>query len=248
MAETLAIGSPPPLAELEAAGRVALFLDFDGTLVEIAPTPEAIHVPEGLAAKLESLSRRLSGRLALVSGRSTANIAAHLGAAAIARAGSHGAERIAADGARLGEEPPAFPADVEREMRGFAEEHGGVEYEAKSHGGALHYRAAPTLEDAVVAFAERQALLHGLWVKLGKRVVELVNRGADKGGAVRAFMGEEPFVGALPVFVGDDLTDEDGFRAVGELGGFGVIVGARAGTLARHSLGSPAKVLEWLEL
>ena len=133
-------------------------------------------------------------------------------------------------------------------MRAFAAARPGLEYEAKAFGGALHYRAAPELEDAAIAFAERQALLHGLWLKPGKCVVELVNRGADKGGAVRAFMEEEPFAGALPVFVGDDLTDEDGFRAVGELGGFGVIVGARAGTLARHSLESPAKVLEWLEL
>jgi trehalose 6-phosphate phosphatase len=248
MAETLAIGSPPPLGELVSRGAVALFLDFDGTLVDIAPTPDAIRVPEGLAARLEDLSRRLGGRLALVSGRSTTNIAAHLGAPAIARAGSHGSERVSADGSRLGAEPAVIPGAVEREVRAFAAGHAGIEYEEKSHGAALHYRAAPELEGAAITFAERQALLHGLWVKPGKRVVELVNRGADKGGAVRAFMGEEPFAGALPVFVGDDVTDEDGFRAAAELGGFGVIVGARAGTLARHCLESPAKVLEWLEL
>lgn len=242
------LGPPPPLSSLEAAGPVALFLDFDGTLVEIAPTPEAISVPAGLAARLEGLSRRLEGRLALVSGRSTANIAEHLGHPAIARAGSHGAERVTAGGMRLGAEPAPLPAEIGEAMRSFAAAHQGLGYEAKSHGAALHFRAAPKLEDTAIAFAERHAVLHGLWVKLGKGVVELVNQGADKAGAVHAFMGEEPFAGALPVFVGDDITDEDGFRAAEELGGFGIIVGARVGTLARHCLASPAKVHEWLGL
>jgi trehalose 6-phosphate phosphatase len=242
------LGEPPSLAALQAAGPVAVFLDFDGTLVEIAPTPAEIAVPEGLAARLEVLARRLDGRLALVSGRSTANIAAHLGTPAIARAGSHGIERVTADGARFGEEPAPLSPAIDDAMRIFAGAHRGIEYEAKKHGAALHFRAVPELEHAAVAFAERQAVLHGLWVKPGKFVIELVNQGADKAGAVRAFMGEEPFAGAMPVFVGDDVTDEDGFRAAGELGGFGVVVGARGGTLARYCLDSPAKVLEWLEL
>jgi trehalose 6-phosphate phosphatase len=133
-------------------------------------------------------------------------------------------------------------------MRAFADDHPGLIYEAKTHGAGLHFRLAPQLKDIAVAFAERQAMLHGLWVELGKQVVELVNQGADKAGAVRAFMAQRPFAGALPVFVGDDVTDEDGFRAAGELGGFGIVVGARAGTLARHCLVSPAKVHEWLGL
>lgn len=248
MVRSSELGPPPSLASLEAAGPVALFLDFDGTLVEIAPTPETISVPEGLAASLEGIARRLGGRLALVSGRSTANIAEHLGNPAIARAGSHGMERLTAGGSRLGPEPAPLSPAIGEAMRAFAGSHKGVEYEPKTHGAALHFRAAPELEHAAIAFAERQAVLHGLWVKLGKSVVELVNQGADKAGAVRAFMGGEPFAGALPVFVGDDVTDEDGFRAAGELGGFGIIVGAKEGTLARHCLNSPAKVHEWLGL
>lgn len=247
MLRTTELG-PPPLATLQAAGPVAVFLDFDGTLVEIAPTPESISVPATLANALENLSQRLGGRLALVSGRSTANIAAHLGHPAIARAGSHGIERLNANGDRLGPEPAPLPVAVGQAMQSFVDEHEGLVYEAKSHGAALHSRAAPHLQDIAVAFAERQALLHGLWVKLGKNVVEVVDQGVDKAGAVRAFMATEPFAGALPVFVGDDVTDEDGFRAVAELGGFGIIVGARAGTLARHSLENPARVYEWLQL
>lgn len=248
MARTADPGPPPSLAKLQASGPVALFLDFDGTLVEIAPTPETILVPQGLATRLEVLSRRLGGRLALVSGRSTANIAAHLGSLAVARAGSHGVERVDARGARIGSAPARLPAEITEAMQAFAAEHAGVECELKSLGAALHYRAAPQHEHAAIAFAERQAVMHGLWVKLGKCVVELVNRGVDKASAVRAFMGEEPFAGAVPVFVGDDVTDEDGFRAARELGGFGVVVGARDGTLASHSLQSPAKVHEWLQL
>ena len=248
MADSPELGPPPALAVLEAAGPVALFLDFDGTLIEIASAPEAIAVPVGLAGRLEALSRRLGGRLALVSGRSTANIAVHLGVLGIARAGSHGLERITSAGARLGPEPAPIPAAIGEAMETFARAHPGIEYEPKSHGAALHYRAAPALEADAIAFAERQAIMHGLWVKLGKFVVELVNHGADKAAAVRAFMEAQPFAGALPVFIGDDLTDEDGFRAAGELGGCGIVVGARAGTLARHCLDSPAKVHEWLHL
>ena len=181
---------------------MALFLDFDGTLVEIAPTPETILVPAGLAGRLESLSHRLGGRLALVSGRSTANIAAHLGTLAVARAGSHGVERVNAQGRPIGPDPAPLPAELANAMRSFAAGHPGVEYEAKSLGAALHYRAAPQHEHAAITFAERQAVSHGLWVKLGKCVVELVNRGVDKASAVRAFMAEEPFAGALPVFIG----------------------------------------------
>ncbi|HEX7711024.1 MAG TPA: trehalose-phosphatase [Sphingomonadaceae bacterium] len=248
MARTADPGPPPSLAELQASGPVALFLDFDGTLVEIAPTPETILVPAGLAGRLESLSHRLGGRLALVSGRSTANIAAHLGTLAVARAGSHGVERVNAQGRPIGPDPAPLPAELANAMRSFAAGHPGVEYEAKSLGAALHYRAAPQHEHAAITFAERQAVSHGLWVKLGKCVVELVNRGVDKASAVRAFMAEEPFAGALPVFIGDDVTDEDGFRAARELGGFGIVVGARDGTLARHCLECPAKVHEWLRL
>lgn len=248
MIDAGAIGAPPPLGELAGAGPVALFLDFDGTLVEIAPAPDAISVPRALARRLERLSERLGGRLALVSGRSAVDIASHIGAPAIARAGSHGVERLRADGSPIGAEPVPLPGEIEQAVHDFADARPGARFERKSHGAALHFRAAPELEAEAIAFAEELALRHGLWVKLGKCVVELVQPGADKAGAVRAFMAEEPFAGSLPIFVGDDITDEDGFRAAREMGGFGVIVGARTDTLAKYRLASPAKVHEWLEL
>lgn len=248
MLESAVFGSPPPLSDLSADRPVALFLDFDGTLIDIAPSPEAIVVPGGMAAGLERLARRLEGRLALVSGRSVENISAHLGISNIAIAGSHGAELFGADGQRIGPPAAAFPEDVKTALFTYAAQADGLEYEAKSHGAALHYRAAPAREDETRAFAEEIADIHGMAVKYGKCVVEIVHKGADKGNAVRAFMQERTFSDAVPVFLGDDITDEDGFRAAGLHGGFGVIVGERNDTLARYRLISPAGVHEWLGL
>ena len=248
MVQTVTTGSPPPLHLINADTKVALFLDFDGTLIEIASGPDAIAVPEGLAARLEALSRRYDGRIALVSGRSVANIAQHLGPVAIARAGSHGGERLLADGSLLGAAPAAIPDEATDALRAYAGLYDGLEFEAKSHGAALHYRAAPQLEALATGFAGKLAATYGLVMKLGKCVVELVNPGIDKAAAVRAFMDEAAFDGAMPIFVGDDITDEDGFRAANELGGFGVIVGDRPDTAARYRLETPAKVIEWLKL
>ncbi|MBO9602475.1 MAG: trehalose-phosphatase [Novosphingobium sp.] len=239
---------PPPLGAIRAKGPVALFLDFDGTLVEIAPTPDAILVPRELAGQLEAMAGRNEGRLALVSGRSVEDVAGHLGPASIALAGSHGLERFRADGSALEPRPATLPPGVAEAVRDFVKRRPGLAYEAKSHGAALHYRAAPQLEAAVLAFAEKLAAEHGLAVKRGKCVAELVPRGADKAAAVRAFMGEKAFHGALPIFIGDDVTDEDGFRAATELGGFGIIVGERLSALARYRLATPAEVHQWLEL
>lgn len=238
---------PPTLDQLSAGGSVALFVDFDGTLVDIAATPDAIAVPPALGRKLADLSDRLGGRLAVISGRPIEDLETHCGALRIACAGSHGAVvRTAADAA------PAFLADplpdeIASAVARFAREQ-GVAYEAKLHGAALHSRSAPHLEEDSAQFLETLAERHGLAVKRGKRVVELVNRGCDKGAAVRAFMAGPPFAGAPPAFVGDDLTDEDGFAACAELGGFGVAVGDRPSCGARYRLADPAQVREWLQL
>ncbi|MGY8974592.1 MAG: trehalose-phosphatase, partial [Sphingomonadales bacterium] len=138
---------PPPLAQLLASGPAALFLDFDGTLVEIAPRPGDIHVPDGLLGRLHALRDRLDGRLALVSGRALDDLTGHLGQPAICRAGSHGASRFLADGTRLGDEPQRLSDAAIAELRAFAEAH-GLFYETKTHGGALHFRAAPEKREA----------------------------------------------------------------------------------------------------
>lgn len=247
MAEPATLAAPPALAELCADGKITIFLDFDGTLVEIADTPDGIAVPAGLARELESLAEALEGRLALVSGRALDNIEQHIGKTALAKAGSHGASRLAADGTRLGDEPDPLPGPVMNELREFTGSR-SFDLEVKQHGAAIHYRSAPEREGEARVFAKELADGHGLAIKCGKCVVELVHPGSGKDGAVHAFMREEPFAGTTPVFIGDDITDEDGFRAAAELGGFGIIVGERTGTLAKYRLETVRDVHQWLKL
>lgn len=238
---------PPALAELRGQGPISLFLDFDGTLVELADLPTSISVPDRLGARLEELADRLSGRLALVSGRSLPDLQSFLGNPALARAGSHGLARTLADGAVLGEAPESLPEGARTSVEEFAVANRFV-LERKPHGVALHYRTTPGLESAGLEFAEHLARLHGLQMKRGSCVIELVSRDADKGRAVRAFMDIEPFAGSRPVFIGDDITDEDGFAAVSALGGFGIIVGHRQPTAATHRLANVSAVHSWLGL
>ena len=242
-----ALPAPPSLRDLSDARPLALFLDFDGTLVDLAPGPDQIVVPPRLVTALNALSERLDGRLALVSGRAIVDLEKHLGPLELARAGSHGADCRLADGTVLGAAPAGLAAAALAELAAFAEAEGFVR-EDKPHGGALHYRHDPALENKGLAFAETFAARHGLGVKRGKCVIEFVATGADKGRAVAALMAEPPFIGALPIFVGDDVTDEDGFRAAGNFEGFGVLVGERDESVARYGLSRPADVYRWLEI
>ncbi len=239
--------SPPGFAALAESQDVALFLDFDGTLVELAATPDGIHVPQNLAKSLHALSDRLDGRLALVSGRAIVDLEQHLGPMSIAKAGSHGGDCRGADGNNIGDIPSGLPPELLARVAEFARQR-GFSLEDKPHGAALHYRSDPSLEDEGVEFARAMAQEGDLDIKRGKCVIELVGRGANKGSALRGFMECAPFAGAVPVFVGDDITDEDGMRAARDLGGFGVLVGQREPTVAKYGLASPAAVHHWLEL
>lgn len=247
MARRSSLPPPPSLAELLAQGQIALFLDFDGTLVDIAPEPGAIEVPPMLAQKLHDLRERLEGRLALVTGRALDDLASHLGDVKICRAGSHGASRLLPNGSRLGAEPDPLSGACIEELREFAGQH-DLYYETKSHGGAIHFRGKPEHAEPTLSFAREIADRYELCVTSGKGVAELVRPGADKGGAVRAFMGEEPFAGTIPVFIGDDTTDEDGMRAAIEFAGFGIAVGERDSEAARYHLFDVKAVHDWLDL
>lgn len=226
---------------------MSLFLDFDGTLVDLAPTPDGIHVPDHLAAALHRLAAEMDGRLALVSGRAISDIEKYLGQLSIARAGSHGSDCRAADGAALGAAPQGLSDAALAEIVEFAEA-SGFAREDKPHGAALHYRHDPSLEADGIAFAEKFAEHHGLAVKRGKCVIEFVIPGSDKGKAVAAFMAEAPFAGSTPIFVGDDVTDEDGFEAARAAGGFGIIVGERDSAAAQYRLADTTSVHQWLGL
>ena len=234
---------PPPADLLDGA---ALFLDFDGTLVELAETPDSIRVSPQLAPLLNRLHRGLDGRLAIVSGRSIADLERHLPLSGVAFSGSHGIELRLPDGTRLPLSVPIGLEDVQARVLSFAECDSALLVEEKPVGIALHYRQAPDRAEAAERFMEALAAERGWTVQRGNMVVELRPTGATKGDAIRAFMTEPDFEGARPVFVGDDLTDEHGFEAAADLGGAGILVGPERPTAARFRLDSVAAVGAWL--
>jgi trehalose 6-phosphate phosphatase len=230
-----------PAALLSLPDRAALLLDLDGTLLDIAPTPAEVVVPPGLSPMLRSLRARLGEALAVVSGRPVEEVEALLGDAPYAIAGEHGAAVRRCPGGPLerpplAEVPPAWLAAA----AGLAAATEGVLLERKSHGFVLHYRrqpaAGPALREALAAIlGARSALFtimpaHMAW--------EVKPTGVDKGVAVRGLMERPPFVGRTPVYVGDDVTDEDGLRAACQLGGIGYRVG--------EAFGDAAGVRAWL--
>jgi trehalose 6-phosphate phosphatase len=231
---------PPPL------GRdTALFLDFDGTLVALAPTPEAIEIPPALAGLLEDLRDQLGGALAVVSGRQIDAIDRFLAPLRLPAAGEHGVQRRDSQG-RMQEQhaPDLVPIlDIANEL---ARVHEGLLVERKHAAIALHYRLAPQLE-AVCRDAMSRAIAGRPLLELlhGKFVFEVKPTGVNKGIAIEAFMTEAPFAGRLPVFAGDDTTDESGFAVVQPRGGIGIKVGSGP-SLALHRLESPRAVFEWL--
>jgi len=234
---------PPPPGLLDGA---ALFLDFDGTLVELAETPDSIRVSPDLGPLLERLRRRLDGRLAIVSGRSLADLERHIPASGIAFSGSHGLELRLPEGTSLPLSVPIGLDDVRARVDAFAAGDEGLLVEEKPAGIALHYRRAPDLESQVVSFMAALAEETGLLVQGGKMVAELRPAGPTKGDAIRALMAEPAFAGARPVVVGDDLTDEDAFDAAADLGGAGVLVGPPRPTSAAWRIDDVAGVARWL--
>lgn len=217
----------------------ALFLDFDGTLVDLAPQPEAIIVPSGLVGTLQALSDYLGGALALISGRPIEQIDSFLEPLRLPVAGVHGTERRSAGGhtTLLATHPLQ---QVEETAAALAARYPQLRVENKRGSLALHYRQAPELEtlclQAMQAAVEESP---GLTLLRGKMVVEAKPGGASKGHAIEAFLQEPPFAGRTPVFVGDDFTDEVGFATVQRMQGLGVKVGAGT-SVAWHRLESPA--------
>lgn len=242
---------PPPLPPPPLPGRAcALFLDVDGTLVDFAPRPDAVRLRPGLTALLARLAAAHDGAVALVSGRPVEQLDALFAPLRLPAAGLHG-HQIRPAGAALPAVPAAGLADalhaLHLQAERLAHAHPGVLVEDKRSGLALHWRNAPEAAPAVAAFAQAHLpALPGFRLQPGNAVIEFVPRGSDKGRAVEALLAQPPFRGRVPVFVGDDLTDEAGFAAAHRLGGWSVLVGARAGSAARHALPDIGAVLDWL--
>jgi trehalose 6-phosphate phosphatase len=235
--------APAPLNLHEAA----LFLDLDGTLAPIAARPQDVVPDPRRTSLLERLAHRLDGRLAVISGRTLADVDRILEGCVVAVAAVHGLVMRSPDGVVT-----ATPADPElgRARTGFeqfAGQHPGLLMEEKGASVALHYRLAPQFAQAARDCAQDLAERTGLTLQDGAMVAELRTPGASKGDSLRAFMAAAPFAGARPVFVGDDITDEDGFRAAQAIGGLGARVGPRAATAARFRLDDVDAALAWLE-
>lgn len=236
---------PPPLDLLAGA---SLFIDFDGTLVELIDRPDEIVVDDALRDLLGRIGAALPGRVAIVSGRSIDQLDAFLGdhAAAMAFGGSHGVERRVAGGAlSLPDTLPDF-APAAAAIGDFAARHPGTIVEHKRYGLALHYRMAPDVEEKARLIMQGLAETFGFGLQTGKMMVELKISGGNKGQAVTAFLEEPAMAGSRPWFIGDDVTDEDGFRAAHALGGGGILVGEPRATAASYVLPDVAAVRAWL--
>lgn len=232
----------PPLPTL----RNALFLDFDGTLADIAAQPHAVQVPPGMVQCLQALHARLAGAVAIVTGRTLADIDHFLNPLRLPAACEHGAQYRLGNGRGGG--VPALPLQpVKAALHPLMAQHPELLLETKSAGLALHYRQAPHLRELCLQVLT-QALqkVPGAELMHGKYVYEIKPQGSDKGRAVADFMRLSPFAGRTPLFVGDDVTDEAGFAAAQSLGGLGIKVGEGA-TRARARLATPSAVRQWLQ-
>ena len=242
--EAIASRLPEPPVAL---AKPALFLDLDGVLAPLAPTPDAVGPDARRTEVLTRLTDRLQGRVAIVSGRTLNEIDRISDGAARAASGVHGLQRRRGDGSFANRTPDPAVRRAVAAFYAFAANRPGVLVEDKELSAGLHYRQAPDVSVDALALAASLAEETGLALQPGSMVLELKTPGTDKGVALAAFMAEAPFQGAVPVMVGDDLTDEHGFEAAERLGGFGVLVGAERPTAARYRLEDVAAVLDWLD-
>ncbi len=208
--------------------QTALFLDVDGTLLDIAESPGAVVVPPGLLDALARLQRRLDGALALISGRPVEELDRLFQPLRLAASGGHGAHWRETGDSPLRRTTGDLPAWLRVQLNALANRHVGILVEDKGSSYALHYRSAPSL--AAELLAELQALLRapegaGLRLLKGKQVYEVVCAGVDKARAIQRLLGMPGFAGRLPLFLGDDVTDEPAIALMPALGGLGLSVG-----------------------
>ena len=245
IASTAGIALPkPPPGLLETA---TLFLDLDGALLDITDRPDETVADAATRSLLAALSHKLDGRLAIVSGRSLAQIDTIVGEIAmeLAVSGSHGCEHRWQGVTARPERPRELETAAQR-MQAFVDANPGTLVEDKSFGVALHFRTNPAAEIAALALVEELSAQLGLPVQHGKMMAELRVGGGDKGKAVTMLMKRLRMAGTTPIFAGDDLTDEPGFAAAQALGGAGILIGPMRQTAATYALPSPPALRAWL--
>lgn len=227
-----------------------MFLDFDGTLVDIVQRPDLVRIPAGLAETLMAVHGRLGGALALITGRTIADLDQLLTPVRLPTAGVHGLEYRDNSGIMYADSPATIPEHVRNRLIALATTAPGLILEDKGVSLAMHYRQVPDKEAmirdelaAICAELGRDFVLQD-----GKMVIELRPGNATKGTAVRKFLSEPPFAGRRPIFIGDDVTDEDAFRVVNEMDGYSIIVGAIDDcSSARFALPDVSAVQSWID-
>ena len=230
--------------------RFAILLDVDGTLLDIAPTPQAVHVPETLPRTLATIRERVGGALALVSGRLIADIDTLFTPLRFPAVGGHGAElRPHGEADTVDTRAFSLEPDLREALLAIASRHTGVIDEDKGSSIALHYRTAPKqglglVHDVKHVFATWSD--PSIELLAGKAVLEIKHRGYNKGTGVRELMSLAPFNGRRPIFVGDDKTDEFAFAVMPEFDGIAISVGRRIAWV-KECFDKPADVRAWLE-
>ena len=236
-------------APLESALQCAIFLDLDGTLIDIAPTPDGVTIPKGLAELLIRLEQRLGGALAVLTGRPIADVDRFLAPLVPVAAGVHGAElRSVPRGDVVHRAAPIDP-DIVRSVRRVADGAADVLVETKRASIAVHYRQAPALAAALEAALAR-ILEEGpdhMILARGRQVLEIVPRHISKGAALEVIMALPAFAGRHPVMIGDDSPDVSAFEAATRLGGKGLKVAGEQFSRAEAHFAGPAEVRAWLE-
>lgn len=238
--------SGPPLPEV-GNRHWAWFLDVDGTLLEIARHPDMVSADRALLTLLKRLDRACDGAVALISGRSLKQLEAIFDPLTLTTGASHGLE-MRLPGGKIRHLGRPIPEQAAARIAAFAAEHEGLLLERKTMSMSVHYRERPDLEDLVLETLQaiHEDMDNGFRLLRGKMVVEITPAAANKGSAIRTFMDMPPFAGRRPVFVGDDVTDEDGFVTVNEMGGISVRIGISPDSAARWHFSNTGELREWL--
>lgn len=237
-------------AILADPGSCALFLDMDGTLLEVAPTPKSVRMPDGLPDLLDRLGLALSGAIAIVTGRLIAEADEILAPARLAASGVHGAEMRRAPDDDIESATPALDDEVVHALYRIAARYPGVLAEPKGAGLALHYRLAPHAEFELLAAIESYLAGYSggsLSIMRGKRLYEVIPSGLSKGTALATLSELPAFRGRRPIMIGDDIGDEPAFATAEGLGGFGLRVAGEHYGAEMADFAGPKAVVAWLE-
>ena len=229
--------------------RYALFLDVDGTLIELADTPEAVIVPEGLIALLQRLALGLGGAMAIVTGRLISDIDHLLSPLRLAAAGVHGAEMRLEPDMEIERVTASLPDEIVQTMRKLSLDIPGVIAEPKGGGLALHYRLAPEAESEILAALTAAIERHAGALELvpGKKIFEVIPSGLSKGTALAKLASLPAFRNRIPIMIGDDVGDEAAFAVAEDLNGFGLRVAGEQYHPDIADFSGPSAVMTWLD-